>query len=322
MQLLREELEELDAAGRDTLAVLLPSVIQVPLDADSESHGHIVLLQVAADFPKLLVLLLTQIPDLRQRSSYAAHDVRENYKGKHHHHHSEDALGKVLGLHVHGGGRELGDGPVERSGVLVEPLGVHEAVVGDPSLVLAKLDISEEKPEASDDVVNHQQQQDHLGYVASDADILAVDDVVKLLGHRLQLQHSHKPHDADGAEQPQEVCGVALLPNLGEEAQHGQDPVGHHDHQVHQQPRSRILHQDFPETHDCDAVLDIADEQRRRHVQGEKDQDDPVDSPNEGGFRRMEGPQGDHKQVEEHKHRTQHVPHKPARTPREADEVP
>mmetsp|Transcript_87124 Transcript_87124/g.243848 ORF Transcript_87124/g.243848 Transcript_87124/m.243848 type:complete len:324 (-) Transcript_87124:659-1630(-) len=167
-QLLRQHVEDLHTVGGQGLGLPLPSVLNVPLDTDGQHDGHLVLPQVSPQLPELLRALFLQRPELCERSGDAAHDIGEADKSEDDDDDAEQAFQGVVRLDVHRGGRELRHGPMVCGEVLVEPIVVFEAVHLHPS-VRQVLAVGDGEPSTCQEVVDHEEQGDHLEDVDPDA---------------------------------------------------------------------------------------------------------------------------------------------------------
>mmetsp|Transcript_108149 Transcript_108149/g.316217 ORF Transcript_108149/g.316217 Transcript_108149/m.316217 type:complete len:544 (-) Transcript_108149:7-1638(-) len=295
-------------------------MLQVLLDADGQLDRNVVVAEVTADIPELLGRVLLHAPDLGQGPRDAAHDVGEADEGEDHDGNREEPLHDVLRLHIHGGGRELGDRPVEGGQVLIEPARVLESVARHPRLAMARAlrQEGDHEPGASNDVVDGEQQRDHLEDAQEDAGVLRVHPVVKACQKPPQLEDPQQPNGPDQSQDPQEPHRLAR-PVPG--ARHGEGPVGHDHDDVHAEPRAQVVDHDPARHHDDHPVVVVAHHDRRDHVQGPEDDGQPVHARREGAVWEVEHPEGDDDHVVEDEERSAHVPDHPRAASRIADEV-
>mmetsp|Transcript_40810 Transcript_40810/g.113463 ORF Transcript_40810/g.113463 Transcript_40810/m.113463 type:complete len:257 (-) Transcript_40810:1486-2256(-) len=228
-QLLRQKPE--DGRLRNLRPLPLPGVLQVPLDANAQGHGHLILLEVPAQVPKLLRGVLLHAAKLSEGVSDASNQVREAHQRADHHKDREGPLCGVVRLHVHRGRRELSNTPVHGRKVLVIPSGALEAVALDPRRARAALQVRDEEPKACDEVVDEEQHGDHLDDVRHDAGGLRIEEVVQRGQDPPQLQQPDEPHGAHEAHDPQQLdsapSGLARVE--GRQGRQGEVPVRYHN---------------------------------------------------------------------------------------------
>mmetsp|Transcript_88271 Transcript_88271/g.263230 ORF Transcript_88271/g.263230 Transcript_88271/m.263230 type:complete len:200 (+) Transcript_88271:938-1537(+) len=199
---------------------------------------------------------------------------------------------------MHGGRRELRDGPVEGRQVLVAPVRVVEIVLDNPG-VIASVAVADHVPDATDVVVDHQQEHYHLHDVGEDADVLRLYQLLEAPHDALQLEHPEHAHHAEEPQRPQQLHGAAaVLRVLFTHARHHEDPVRQDYDQVYDEPSPQIVDDDQPEVHDGHPVADKAHLERNGHVHGPEQQCEPVHYIQEIGPWRVEGLEGDCEEVE------------------------
>mmetsp|Transcript_57657 Transcript_57657/g.149850 ORF Transcript_57657/g.149850 Transcript_57657/m.149850 type:complete len:275 (-) Transcript_57657:461-1285(-) len=257
VELLRQQGQYLHLLDVLELRLPLPGVLQVALNAHREVHVHLVVLEVPAEVPELLRLLLVQAPQLRQAARDAADHVGEAHQGEDHHADREDTLRHVVRDNLHRCGRELRDGPVHRRSVLVVPGCVNHVVDAQPAVVTIPV-VADVEPGTTDEVANDQQQHDHYHDIRRDAHGDRVDHLLQLLPQLPQLRHARQPHETHEPEGPEELYaaapggGIARRPPRvpGAKAEDRERPVRQQHHQVHPEPTLEVIHEDLLEVHD------------------------------------------------------------------------
>mmetsp|Transcript_19929 Transcript_19929/g.53549 ORF Transcript_19929/g.53549 Transcript_19929/m.53549 type:complete len:285 (+) Transcript_19929:667-1521(+) len=269
VQLLRQQREKLHLVGRRSLLLPRVGVLQVPLNPNRQLVIHLVPLHVAPELPELLGSLLLHPAQLRQRARNAANEVGETDEREDDDQNRPGALDGVLRLHVHGGGGELRDGPMERSQVLRAPVHLLKTMLQDPArLLIARAGaVAHQEPKTCDEVVDAQQQRDHLYDVGDDAGGLGVQEVIddgQDPAELEQAQQADRPRESEDAEQLHGFS-IRVLVAAGQ-LEHREHPVWNNDNEVDPEPEPNVVAQDLHGGHDHHAVVDVTHQHRRQHV--------------------------------------------------------
>mmetsp|Transcript_42855 Transcript_42855/g.126977 ORF Transcript_42855/g.126977 Transcript_42855/m.126977 type:complete len:288 (+) Transcript_42855:1116-1979(+) len=213
---------------------------------------------------------------------------------------------------------------MEARRILVGPDVVVVAELAEPVPLLPLR--GDQKPDARNDVVDHQQRHNHLDDVREDADLLRVDHVADIRQHLLELQQAQQPDHPDQAQDPHEPDGVARARRLRALRRHHRSdregPVRPHRQQVDQEPARHVVPQDRPRMHHGHPLLHEACERLQHHVESPEEQREPVHEDGEGDPRGAERLQRDVDEVEPHECSAEDVPRNFVRVARVADEVP
>mmetsp|Transcript_38796 Transcript_38796/g.110979 ORF Transcript_38796/g.110979 Transcript_38796/m.110979 type:complete len:209 (-) Transcript_38796:1029-1655(-) len=193
VELLRQQGQYLHLLDVLELRLPLPGVLQVALNAHREVHVHLVVLEVPAEVPELLRLLLVQAPQLRQAARDAADHVGEADQSADHHGDRVGALWKILRLNIHGRGSELRQRPMQASGVHIAPVHPLKVVVSEPTIVTFR-DVADRVPEAANKVTEDQQEEEHGKDVHRDVYCEGIDPVLHHLPDLLQPRNPGEPH--------------------------------------------------------------------------------------------------------------------------------
>mmetsp|Transcript_15701 Transcript_15701/g.49679 ORF Transcript_15701/g.49679 Transcript_15701/m.49679 type:complete len:367 (-) Transcript_15701:693-1793(-) len=312
-QLVGELAEHRDAALLDGPLLLPCLVLDEAEHAEGQVRGYVPLVEVAAELPELLLLVVLHLPDDGHGGRDGAHDRGERHHGEKEDHDRVAPLEDVPRDDVHGGRRELRDAPVKCGQILVAPLSLLEAVVSNPSVQVRIQADAHKVPSASDVVVDHQQQEDHFHDVRDDACVLGVNQVVDVAQGLPQLEQPQQPHHAHEPQDPEEPHGAPGAPLVLANAGQAEGPIRHHHHEVHHEPRFHIVDCNLLGGHDCHAILDVAHEERAKHVQCPEDQREPLDGNRAVRLGRFKDLDWDQEQVVEDEHGADQVPDHPYR---------
>mmetsp|Transcript_48814 Transcript_48814/g.98429 ORF Transcript_48814/g.98429 Transcript_48814/m.98429 type:complete len:306 (+) Transcript_48814:625-1542(+) len=244
---LREELQELHLALLDLLPLLPQPVLYAMQDADNEVHWEVVRTEVAAQDGVVRGGAAVEPPQLRHGRCDAAHEGGKGDHGEEQDQDREDALGRVASCHLHPGGRELRERPVESREVLEHHGGILQAVVVRPSAAVLGLGQvrAEGPPAAGDEVVQPHDGGDELHNRQDDVVVLGQDVVGELLrdpvepGESQEAKRAQNSQDANALAHPPEQESIVLRthPHL--------KPRGDQHEGVDEEPRAQVAARDL-----------------------------------------------------------------------------
>mmetsp|Transcript_56595 Transcript_56595/g.143239 ORF Transcript_56595/g.143239 Transcript_56595/m.143239 type:complete len:295 (-) Transcript_56595:60-944(-) len=192
-------------------------------------------------------------------------------------------------------------------------------MVPDPGLLLA--DAADGPPGAGDEVVDGDQDHDHLDNVGHNGGVLRVQEVVDYRKQTLEFQEPEDAHRADEAQGAEHLHGAARAAVGAGDAHDREDPIRNDNDEVDNAPRLQVVDEDFGGNHHDDPLLDEAHGQGGADVQGPEHEGDPVCDLREGVLGRVEDLHGYDDEIPQDEEGPREIPCHPARRVGKADEA-
>mmetsp|Transcript_143639 Transcript_143639/g.275900 ORF Transcript_143639/g.275900 Transcript_143639/m.275900 type:complete len:273 (+) Transcript_143639:80-898(+) len=200
-QLLGQKTQNLNALVLHLSLLPLYNVLEVLQNAPGDLLGNALLLQIAAQHPKLLGCIRIHVPECCHRCRDAANKGGECHEREHQDDDRHCTLPGVLWKNLHGCRSELRQRPMHGRCVLVADVSPHHFVFRYP----ARLSVCHHRaakpiPHACNTMVQEENEEQQLQQVEKQVCVFRADLVLKFSHHAPQLQKAQKPQYTDCAK--------------------------------------------------------------------------------------------------------------------------